>query len=76
MIFALYNFYYLYFYLSLYKFIKHLIEEKDVNVFKSDIINKQLIKVNEFVLKILKVILYIFLLPIFGVVLLGLILFI
>ena len=76
LIFALYNFYYLYFYLSLYKFIKHLIEEKDVNIFKSDVINKQLVKINEFVLKILKVILYIFLLPIFGVVLLGVILFI
>ena len=76
LIFALYNFYYLYFYLSLYKFIKHLIEEKDVNIFKSDVINKQLVKINEFVLKILKVILYIFLLPIFGIVLLGVILFI
>ena len=74
--FVLYNFYYLYFYLSLYKFIKHLIDEKDVNIFKSTMINKQLVKINELILKLLKVVLYIFLLPLFALVLVGLMFFI
>lgn len=69
--FVLYNFYYLYFYLSLYKFIKNLIDEKDVNIFKSTFINKQVVKINELILKVLKIILYIFLLPLFGLLVLG-----
>lgn len=74
--FALYNFYYLYFYLSLYKFIKHLIDEKDINIFKSTMINKQLVKINELILKLLKIVLYIFLLPLFALGLVGVTFFI